>query len=88
MITANTYRVGPYLFAEVIDHGFRDIYPNQSLWIFTIDGGDRGTGLFPTLDHAMVAAVGERHTGRRGAGGIAVDTAAGWFMRMIGAPRS
>lgn len=48
---------------------------------------DRGlpTELYTTLDEAMVAAVGEKYTGRRGAGGTAVGTAADWFMKMIGA---
>lgn len=41
--------------------------------------------LHAALDRAMVAWVAEKYTGARGAGGTGVDTAAGWFMRMIGA---
>lgn len=41
--------------------------------------------LYDSLEHAMVAAVGEKYTGQRGAGGTGVGTAADWFMKMIGA---
>lgn len=39
---------------------------------------------FPSIDRAMIAAVGEKYTGPRGAGGTGVGTAADWFARMIG----
>jgi hypothetical protein len=38
----------------------------------------------PSIDRAMIAAVGEKYTGPRGAGGTGVGTAADWFARMIG----
>jgi hypothetical protein len=37
-----------------------------------------------SLDRALVAAVGEKYTGPRGAGGTGVGTAADWFCRMVG----
>lgn len=39
---------------------------------------------FASLDRAMIAAVGGKYTGPRGAGGTGVGTAADWFARMIG----
>lgn len=52
------------------------------------DMDDRGkprTGeLFNSLDRALIAWVGEKYTGPRGAGGTGVGTAADWFARMIG----
>jgi homoserine acetyltransferase len=72
--------IGEYTFYNQPDAG-------RMLWSFDIAGRDRGYELYGSLDQAMVAAVAEKWTGRRGAGGTAVDTAAGWFMRMIGAGR-
>jgi hypothetical protein len=74
--------VGPYEFFA--QHGWG---PGAGVTVygFKIDG-DGGSELFHSLDHAIASAVGERHTGPRGAGGTAVGTAADWFMRMIGAP--
>lgn len=47
--------------------------------------GDPNTGeWFASLDRALIAAVGEKYTGPRGAGGTGVGTAADWFARMIG----
>ena len=47
--------------------------------------GNPNTGeWFTSLDRAMIAAVGEKYTGPRGAGGEGVGTAADWFARMIG----
>jgi len=40
--------------------------------------------LYESLDRAMIAWVGEKYTGVRGAGGTGVGTAADWFARMIG----
>lgn len=76
--------IGPYTFFEMVDNGFPD-HAGKTLWTFTIEGQQHSSTLYATLDHAMVAAVGERHTGPRGANGPGVDTAAGWFMKMIGA---
>lgn len=80
-------------FYQVEDHGFSD-HEGQPLFAFGEPGvldwhGFPRTGeLYPTLDHALVAWVGEKHTGPRGAGGTGVGTAADWFMKMIGADRS
>lgn len=41
---------------------------------------------YGTADMAMIAAVGFKYTGPRGAGGENVGTAADWFARMIGMP--
>ena len=41
---------------------------------------------FYTLEMAYVSAVAAKYTGHRGAGGTGVDTAAGWFAKMIGMP--
>lgn len=41
---------------------------------------------YHSLDMAMIAAVGEKYTGPRGAGGPNVGTAADWFAKMIGMP--
>lgn len=77
------YHVGPYTFTEVS-------YPtsggdNRTGWRFTIDNKPTNHEFYPTLEYAMAAAVGENYTGRRGAGGSGVGTAADWFMRAIGA---
>lgn len=83
----NRWKVGDYTFEEIEGHGFSE-WEGQPLYRFEIQGQRQGLNeLFPSLDHALVAAVGQRWTGHRGAGGSGVDTAAGWFMRMIGADR-
>lgn len=85
----NRWIVGEWTFYEVTDHGLSS-YGNRPLFAFG-DGSrdDRGRpkfgGLYVSLEHAMVAAVGEKYTGPRGAGGTGVGTAADWFMKMIGA---
>jgi hypothetical protein len=65
--------------------------PDEPLFGFTVGyetdsyGRPKTGELYNSLEHAMVAAVGEKYTGKRGAGGTAVGTAADWFMKMIGA---
>lgn len=89
----NRWTVGPWTFYEVVDHGFTGEHAGKPLYGFTVtaeektdtSGGPRLGELYGSLDHALVAAVAEKHTGRRGAGGTGVGTAADWFMRMIGA---
>lgn len=77
---------------RIEDHSF-DEYADEPLYAYgkPNDTDHRGmprTGeLYRTLDHALVAWVGEKYTGPRGAGGTGVGTAADWFMRMIGADR-
>jgi hypothetical protein len=84
--------VSDWTFYEVTGHGFTGELEGRSLFAFTTmpetwkDNGEVMVGeYYLSLDHAMVAAVAEKHTGKRGAGGTGVGTAADWFMRMIGA---
>jgi hypothetical protein len=85
-IPDKTWTVGEYKFRLFTNHHISS-YAGKPLYDFLINGERKGIReLYASLDEAMVAAVGERHTGPRGAGGSGVDTAAGWFMRMIGAP--
>lgn len=82
----NRWTIGEWTFYEVADHGFGGPSENRSL--FTYGPAAREAelrDLYPSIDHAMVAAVAEKHTGRRGGGGPGVGTAADWFMRMVGA---
>lgn len=87
----NRWTVGEWTFYEVTDHGFTGEMADKPLYGYSVgdpmdDQGMPKLGeLYPSLDHAMVAAVGEKYTGPRGAGGTGVGTAADWFMRMIGA---
>jgi len=77
-------------FYQVEDHGFPQ-HEGKPLYCYgkpgeTNDNGIPKTGeLFLELDRALVAWVGEKYTGPRGAGGTGVGTAADWFMQMIGA---
>lgn len=80
----HVWQIGPYTFIEVLDHGYED-YAGRSLWRFEVDGAQTNIEMYPSLEYAMVAAVGEKYTGPRRAGGSGVGTAADWFMRMIGA---
>lgn len=88
MTYPNRWTVGEWTFYEIQGHGFSGI--EGSVYGFTVGLPGVGqrpkfTELYETLDEAMVAAVGEKYTGRRGAGGEAVGTAADWFLKMIGA---
>lgn len=81
--------VGEYTFEEISDPG--NVVPGN-MFRYTIEGRDNRSGseYYPSLDYAMAAAIAEKHTGRRGAGGAGgtgVGTAADWFMRMIGADK-
>lgn len=84
-----------WTFYEVTNHGFTGELEGRPLYTWG-DGSRHDSGsrdgeprtnseLYGSLDHAMVAAIAEKHTGPRGAGGSGVGTAADWFMRMIGA---
>lgn len=83
---ANRWTVGEWTFYEMES----DDQP-EPLYAFgpadQISGSGlpvRGSELYPTLEHAMAAAIAEKHTGPRGAGGSGVGTAADWFMKMLG----
>jgi hypothetical protein len=82
--------VADWTFYEVTDHGFSGELANQPLYGFTVGEAETPQGqpkigeLFANLEHAMAAAIAEKFTGKRGAGGTGVGTAADWFMKMIG----
>lgn len=82
-------QLGDWTFYEFTEHGFPS-HDGSSLFGYehVSDPGDPGkpkTGeLYTSLDRAMIAAVGEKYTAPRGAGGAGVGTAADWFARMIG----
>lgn len=75
---------------EIEGHGFIGLdYENKTLYAYgkgeVNDKGEPKVGEYHrTLDRALIAAVGEKYTGPRGAGGTGVGTAADWFARMIG----
>lgn len=81
---SNVWTVGEYEFREFTKHPFDSI--DGPVYTFTIGGQKRRYDeAYESLDEALVAAVGEKYTGPRGAGGSGTDTAAGWFLRAIGA---
>jgi hypothetical protein len=84
----NRWTVGEWTFYEVEEHETPG-YEDQPLYAFATEHTPEGLPylgeLYLTLDYAMVAAVGEKHTGPREVTGVGVATAADWFMRMIGA---
>jgi hypothetical protein len=86
--TALVGEVGEWEFFEITGHPFKS-YGDKPLYKFAVKQEDGPSvdnrEMYESLEEAMVAAVGAKYTGERGAGGSGVDTAAGWFMRMIGA---
>ena len=84
-------QLGDWTFWEVWDHGFiGPEYDGKPLFGYE-NVSNPGTPGKPklgeyhrSLDRAIVAAVGEKYTGPRGAGGTGVGTAADWFCKMIG----
>jgi hypothetical protein len=99
MRVSNRWALPGVVFYEVEDHGFTS-YEGRPMYAYGIeqheaDGSPANNldhrGLpkmgefYESLDRALVAYVGEKYTGPRGAGGSGVGTAADWFMRMIGA---
>lgn len=87
----NRWTIGEWTFYQVEEHGFSSTDGPLYGYATGADEAVRQQGepnlgeLYPSLEHAMVAAVGEKFTGPRGAGGTGVGTAADWFMRMVGA---
>jgi hypothetical protein len=75
--------VGPYLIEGVSGHGLPAPHP-EVMYQYKINGRAVDPELYPSLDRALVSAVGAHHMGHRGAGGNAVGTAADWFCVMIG----
>ena len=86
----NRWEMPEVTFYQAEDHGFTGEHEGKPLFCYgkPNDMNDRGipkTGeLYASLDRALVAWVGEKYTGPRGAGGEGVGTAADWFARMIG----
>lgn len=60
--------------------------PDREIYGFLIGDQTRVNEWYSSLDMALIAAVGEKYTGQRGASGSNVGTAADWFARMIGMP--
>jgi hypothetical protein len=79
----NAWVIGPYTISEVAGHGFAGY--DGSLFTAEIEGRSPSHEMYECLDHALAEVIGRRWTGPRGAGGGGVDTAAGWFLSMIGA---
>lgn len=81
--------IGQWRFVQVEDHGFSGEHADRPLFSYTTvtdESSRKDYGeLYNSLEHAMAAAIAEKYTGPRGAGGRGVGTAADWFMRMIGA---
>jgi hypothetical protein len=65
-------------------HAGKPLYAYEPVTEPGIVPGQNTGEWFPSIDRAMIAAVGEKYTGPRGAGGTGVGTAADWFARMIG----
>lgn len=81
---ADRWDVGPYEFFQVLEklaNNAKHTEP-RTLYLFAIDGKLNNES-YLSLDSAMAEAIAARHCGTRGAGGTAVDTAAGWFIRML-----
>ncbi len=79
--------VGYWAFYEGTWPEYKDRPAQQ---VFTFGPRDEGyesrsDEWYATIEHAMAAAIAEKHTGKRGAGGEGVGTAADWFIKMIGA---
>jgi hypothetical protein len=90
MHPTNRWTVGQWLFTEIDGRQISDTYEGRTLYGFSPAGEPPGAAgriseWYNTLEHAMAAAIAEKYTGPRGAGGSGVGTAADWFMRMIGA---
>lgn len=81
---SNETTIGDWTFHTYYDHPFP---ANEGLPVYgyTTAADPKVHEWHPTIEHAMAAAIAEKYTGRRSAGGVGVDTAAGWFMRMIDA---
>lgn len=72
--------VAGFEFFEVDGFGGYD-----KLYKFSIAGEEPGSFCWESLERAIVEAIGQKYTGKIGAMGTGVDTAGGWFMKMIGA---
>jgi hypothetical protein len=83
------WTVGQWQFFQIDGRQLSDTYEGRKLFGFTAytedATADQCGEWFNSLEHAMAAAIAEKYTGARGAGGTGVGTAADWFMRMIGA---
>lgn len=86
----NRWEMPEVTFYTIEDHGF-PTFEGRPMYAYGKPGDTDSKGMpkvgefFPELERALVAWVGEKYTGPRGAGGSGVGTAADWFFRMIGA---
>lgn len=78
-----TWIIQAYTFEAVEGHGFSFPAFPRVMYRFKINGQGNHE-MYQSLDRAMVAAVGEKYTGPRSAGGGGVGTAADWFCVMVG----
>jgi hypothetical protein len=90
----NRWSIGLWQFFEIDGRQLSNSYGGRKLYGFETQAGDGARPevsnvheWYDSLEHAMAAAIAEKYTGRRGAGGTGVGTAADWFMRMIGADK-
>jgi hypothetical protein len=88
----NRWGIGRWQFFEIDGRQISDSYEGRKLFGYETQAEDgvrpepsNVREWFNSLEHAMAAAIAEKYTGPRGAGGSGVGTAADWFMRMIGA---
>ena len=88
----NRWSIGRWQFFQIDGRQITESYAGRELFGYETqaeDGARPEIGnvreWFNSLEHAMAAAIAEKYTGPRGAGGTGVGTAADWFMRMIGA---
>jgi hypothetical protein len=83
----NHWTIGEWQFFQVDGAEIHNSYAGRELFGYAPVDTEPSSGRegFNSLDHVMVAAIAEKYTGPRGAGGTGVGTAADWFMRMIGA---
>ena len=73
----DSWKVGDYTINEYNDKG-------RALFAFELGSEVCISEYYDSLDMALIAMVSEKYTGRRGASGEGVGTAADWFARMIG----
>ena len=60
----------------------------DKLYQFAVAGEEPDLFCWESLDRAVVEAIGQKYTGVPGAMGPGVDSAAGWFMKMIGSEKN
>jgi hypothetical protein len=83
-------QIGDWTFWAWDGHPFTGEHEGRTIYAYEPvskpgEPGKPNTGeWFASLDRAIIAAVGEKYSGKRSAAGSGVGTAADWFARMIG----